>query len=431
MNPSNPRESDAILGGQTPPPVTGAILGGLAGAKQRLESETLVARLSALTDAFQYGEQGIELTLQALDDPAEEVQRFACRLLRDGGNEQGKQALLKRKPLNYFKTLTNWRFETYNPQVGIADPVNNAYVVRMGNTGRVNAYDLSQFEALLNDPRISELEALVFQIDRQRGTGSEHTFSVAMEAICEAKASLPNLKALFIGDSEGDRAPEFKKSKLMVFDIRPLLESFPRLEVLHVFGYFGWSDWHDSECTYILTCEGLRHENLKTLIIETADIRQENIQQLCSMDLPNLEYFELWFGRDYHYNNIIDPFRPILDGHTYPNIKYLGLCSSEAGKKLVQAILESPISDRLAIIDLKMGTLADADLEPLLNNSAPIKFEVLNITGNKLSDNAIAQLAKQPYQVISDYQFGVNDWDDDDEEDYESRRMNRHSALYE
>jgi hypothetical protein len=430
MNPSNPRESDAILGGQTPPPVTGAILGGLAGAKQRLESETLVARLSALTDAFQYGEQGIDLALQALDDPAEEVQRFAGRLLRDGGNEQGRQALLKRKPLNYFKTLANWRFEIYNPQVGIADPINNAYVVRMGNTGRINAYDLSQFEALLNDPRISELEALVFQIDCYRGDGSEHTFGVALEAICEAKALLPNLKALFVGDSEGDRAPEFKKSKLMVFDIRPFLESFPKLEILQVFGYFGWSDWHDSECTYILTCEGLRHENLKTLIVETSDIRQENIQQLCSMDLPNLEYFELWFGRNYHYNNIIDPFRPILDGQTYPNIKYLGLCSSEAGKNLVQAILEAPISNRLAVIDLKMGALGDADLEPLINNPESVKFDILNITGNKLSDEAIAQLAQQPYQVISDYQFGVNDWDDD-EEDYESRRMTRHSALYE
>jgi hypothetical protein len=78
-----------------------------------------------------------------------------------------------------------------------------------------------------------------------------------------------------------------------------------------------------------------------------------------------------------------------------------------------------------------MGALVDADLEPLLNCSEPIRFAVLDITGNKLSDDAIAQLSQQPYQVISDYQFGVNDWDDDEEEDDESRRMTRHSALYE
>ncbi len=51
MSETNPRESDLILGGQNPPPLNAAVLGGLAGIKQRLESESIAARLQALNNA--------------------------------------------------------------------------------------------------------------------------------------------------------------------------------------------------------------------------------------------------------------------------------------------------------------------------------------------------------------------------------------------
>lgn len=35
-DPNQPRENDAVLGGQYPPPASGVILGGLEGVKQRL-----------------------------------------------------------------------------------------------------------------------------------------------------------------------------------------------------------------------------------------------------------------------------------------------------------------------------------------------------------------------------------------------------------
>ncbi|PSB48471.1 hypothetical protein [Chamaesiphon polymorphus] len=37
MSETNPRESDLILGGQNPPPVNAAVLGGEDGRKQRLQ----------------------------------------------------------------------------------------------------------------------------------------------------------------------------------------------------------------------------------------------------------------------------------------------------------------------------------------------------------------------------------------------------------
>jgi hypothetical protein len=394
-----PRDSDATLGGQTPPPNTGAILGGLEGAKQRLESEALAARMAALKDSLKYGDQGLELLIQALSDPEEQVQRFACRLLKN--HEQGREALLEHRPLDYFKTLADWRWETYNPQVGITDPENNAYVVRMGSPrSRGASYDLSAFESLLKDPNVSQLQALIFQIDYYR-PDRRSTFDVALKAICDAKDKLAGLKALFLGDSEGDRAPEFKKSKIGIYGINAILKNFKNLEVLQLFGYFVNDDYR----SYSLDCAGLHYTKLESLIIETADISQNNIEQLCTMDLPNLEYFQLWFGRQYQYDSAVQPLRPIFEGSIYPGLKYLGLCSSEESSTLTQEMLGTPLLRRLAVLDLRMGFGANRE-------------ELLNASQNK---NLVILLDSSDYSV----------WVDEDGCTRYHSEGDRHYALYE
>jgi hypothetical protein len=429
---SQPNKLDAILGGQNPPPVTGAILGGLEGAKQRLESETVAARLVALSEAFQYGEEGIELGITALNDPSGQVQKLACRLLRH--NEQGARALLEHQPLNYFATFANWQQEIYNPQVGITDPINNAYVVRMTNIGQKNSYNLSQFEALLQDPRLSELQALVFQIDCNYNYwyDEDRSFGAAVDAIYNAQKQFPNLKALFVGDSEGDNFYEYRKSKVMVSDIHLCLEAFPTLEVFQTFGHFAENN---------LKCEGLRHETLKTLIIATADISDFNIKQLCGMDLPALECFELWFGRSYHHeeNSLISALQPIFECKKYPKLKYLGLCSCESANSLLTAILDSKIQKQLVVLDLQRGTLDNID--SLLNHKGFPNLKLLNVSDNNLDDGSVEKLNSLPFDIVADNQYQEEEYREDEEEenddDYEEEddeeygRSSRHDALYE
>jgi hypothetical protein len=416
MSESKPRNADAILGGQTPPPTTGAILGGLEGAKQRLESEALAARRLALSEAILYGRQGIDLAIQALTDSDKDMQRFAARLLRNQTGEEGKQALLKHQPLSYFSTLTDWRFEIYNPQIGITDPENNAYVVRMNNSGRSEEYDLSQFELLLQDQNVSRLEALVFQIE-VKNWYKRNTFKFVTDAICKNKQSFPLLKALFVGDREGIGAIEtegvqeensisdFRRSNLYIFDIRSFLEAFPKLEVLQIFGRLGGYRTNPLDCT------GLRHKHLKSLIIEMAHISQQNIVQLCSMDLPNLEYLELWFGKSPEYGSAVQALEPVLIGSIYPNLKYLGLCSSEEAALLLKKVIESPIIKKLLVLDLKRGTLDDSVLPFLLDSSTAEKLNILNVSGNYFSREAVTQLLHQPYQVIAKHLFADHGYD--------------------
>ncbi|HEY9666281.1 MAG TPA: hypothetical protein V6C91_05720, partial [Coleofasciculaceae cyanobacterium] len=74
-NLNQPKAHDVVLGGQTPTPLNGAVLGGLAGVKRRFNqgnsktSPYLVnQRINALKEALQYGSEGLELVIEALND---------------------------------------------------------------------------------------------------------------------------------------------------------------------------------------------------------------------------------------------------------------------------------------------------------------------------------------------------------------------------
>ena len=65
---NEPREYDAVKGGQNPPPIGAAVLGGIPGIKSRLDSPTVYVRAAALPEALKYGEAGLDLIIQALHD---------------------------------------------------------------------------------------------------------------------------------------------------------------------------------------------------------------------------------------------------------------------------------------------------------------------------------------------------------------------------
>ncbi len=76
-HPYQPREYDAVKGGENISPINAAVLGGLAGIKKRLASAVVQERIAALPDALNYGQAGLELVIQSLNDSSEQVQRKA------------------------------------------------------------------------------------------------------------------------------------------------------------------------------------------------------------------------------------------------------------------------------------------------------------------------------------------------------------------
>ncbi len=92
-NASQPTARDAVLGGQAPPPFGGVVLGGLEGVKRRLNSPAIASRTSALSEALNYGETGLNLVLQGLHDDSLKVQRTASLLLWRRPESHIRQAL--------------------------------------------------------------------------------------------------------------------------------------------------------------------------------------------------------------------------------------------------------------------------------------------------------------------------------------------------
>ncbi|WP_099066023.1 hypothetical protein [Nostoc linckia] len=293
-----------------------------------------------------------------------------------------------------FLNLENWKFQQFNPQVGISNPENHAYAIQIQPENRSKNINLESFYNLLEDPQSSKIQALICQIEYENYWNNNNIcFGIVLEALCDAYEKLPNLQALFIGDAEQH---EYRKSKLAIFDIRPILEAFPNLQLLKVRGQF---------YEYLLECETLIHKNLKTLIIETADIDDRNFSQICALELPNLECLELWLGRQLRNETfIIDNLIPIFFGESFPNLAYLGLRSSEFSDLLAENIVRSPMIERLLVLDLSMGNLSDYGANALLNCPAINQLHTLNISNNCVSEGMVQRLLQLNCQVIADEQ---------------------------
>ena len=104
-HPNQPQEYDAVLGGQTPIPAGSAILGGIAGVKRRLASAVEEQRIAALSEALNYGEAGLDLVVQALQDKSRQVKKTAYLLLEERGDQRVKEALEEYNPWRFFECL--------------------------------------------------------------------------------------------------------------------------------------------------------------------------------------------------------------------------------------------------------------------------------------------------------------------------------------
>ena len=106
-NPQEPREYDAVLGGENPPPVDGVVLGGIEGVKYRLASKVVEVRIAALRDALNYGDAGLDLVIEGLDDESTLLKDAAVDLLSDREETKARFAMAQQLKLilNIFKLI--------------------------------------------------------------------------------------------------------------------------------------------------------------------------------------------------------------------------------------------------------------------------------------------------------------------------------------
>jgi formylglycine-generating enzyme required for sulfatase activity len=92
-NPQQPREYDAVLGGNSPSLEGAAVLGGIEGVKLRLQNPDAKVRIAALEQALNYGEQGLDLVIEGLKDKSWDIQIAAYLILNSRTEPRIKQIL--------------------------------------------------------------------------------------------------------------------------------------------------------------------------------------------------------------------------------------------------------------------------------------------------------------------------------------------------
>ncbi len=105
-NQKEPREYDAVLGGQSSIPVNAAVLGGIPGVKMRLASPAVEVRIAALSEAPKYGEAGLDLIIGALHDKSMQVKLAAYSLLKDRDDLKIKPQFQDYLPTFEFDVIT-------------------------------------------------------------------------------------------------------------------------------------------------------------------------------------------------------------------------------------------------------------------------------------------------------------------------------------
>ncbi|MEH2201750.1 STM4015 family protein [Nostoc sp.] len=399
-NQNQPRDYDAVLGGQSPPPVDGVVLGGIEGVKRYLSNPVTEVRVAALSEALKYGDAGLDLLIKGLQDESRLVQRFAYRLLKQKAEPQVKQALQAYKPWNLEERFNeyqgykgdrvpqfaNRQVVEFDANVGIVEPVNNAYALRFDYENHENLP--SKLSRLLQEPNADKLEALVFGLWAET---SETDSSSIVQALVDAKKRLTNLKAVFSGDITSE---DSEISWIQQSDISPILQAYPKLEILQIRGG-----------DRLQFSPPIRHNNLKALIVETGGLSRDTVAQICNMNLPALEHLELWFGsEDYGGDCWVEDLNPILFKEKFPKLNYLGLRNSQFTDEIVSVIVGSPIIDYISVLDLSMGTLSDAGAEELLNSPATNYLDILNVSESFLSQEMIEKFSGLDVRVLASNQ---------------------------
>jgi hypothetical protein len=332
MTDINPRDSDLVLGGQNPPPVDAAVLGGEAGKKQMLKYKQAFSEENKFWGNFEY---------------------------------------LNGLPHSHANIFADRKVVYFEAGMKMVAPQTKAYSFHEYNN---SSNFKSKWYSLLAYSGRRKIEALVF--------GNVNLDMELISIITNARKELKNLKAIFIGDIEDS---ECMISCLPCYgEISSILESYNRLEFLHI----RCNQSRNSRAGEKLSegfkfCQPLRHDRLKVLRIESSGLNRQTLIDISQLTLPKLEYLELWTGSpEYGGNSSVTDLIPLINSEKLTKLKYLGFRNCNYTDDIAFLLSKPPILENLIELDLSMGTLGDEGLFELLNSPGIEYLVTLNVSHN-------------------------------------------------
>src|SRR5262245_44872494 len=201
------------------------------------------------------------------------------------------------------KPVKNWE-----AQSGIQDPEGACYALRLSyEEAEEERRWTDKFAAFLDEPFSNRVSGIVIGDWGVLSSAMDETSAPVVEALVAARDRLPNLRAIFFGDIIGE---ECEISWIRQSDVSPLFTAYPQLEHFCVRGADG------------LSLGALKHDHLKSLIIQSGGLDVNVVREVAAAELPELEHLELWLGTDeYGGNASVADLAPIFDGGLFPKLK--------------------------------------------------------------------------------------------------------------
>jgi hypothetical protein len=244
-----------------------------------------------------------------------------------------------------------------------------------------------RLETLLQQDGVDRLTALIIGAWSGACTGDDA--SAVVQTLADEATRLPNLAALFLGEMTYE---ECELSWINQANVTAVLEAYPRLEMLRIRGGNG------------LSFSPVRNEGLRELAIETGGLSRNTLRELFLCDFPRLEHLELLLGEEnYGFDADVDDLQPLLSGRLYPQLKFLGLMNSEIADEIAAVVVNSPIVERIEVLDLSLGNLTDEGVRSLMALPKSPRFKRLDISHHYASPEIIEQLRQTvSAEVIAD-----------------------------
>src|SRR5207249_2377581 len=137
----------------------------------------------------------------------------------------------------------------------------------------------------------------------------------------------------------------------------------------------------------------IRHPRLKSLILQSGGLPGSVVRAVAAAELPELEHLELWLGEDqYGGSATLADLAPILSGTRFPKLRYLGLRDAEEADQIAAAVATAPVTERIRVLDLSLGTLSDQGAMSLLASPAVARLEKLDIHHHFCSEAMVEKL---------------------------------------
>lgn len=257
--------------------------------------------------------------------------------------------------------------QDFDAEVGVEHPESTCYRLRItwDNEDEELPALLDQFAEHPNAPNVTELIIGAWSTE-MFDEGPEDTVA----KLIEIAPRLSGLEALMFGDITYE---ESEISWIENQNLAPLVHAYPNLKEFRARG--GNS----------LELDGLKHETLEKLVLETGGLSTKCINDAVNAKCPELKHFEIWLGvEDYGFDGSVHNVRPLLTGSVFPKLEYLGLRNSAITDDIAIALKSAEAADMSSVTVSGSTFVLTGALNQMTRSEAKKKLQAL---GAKVSSS--------------------------------------------